>query len=199
MAFSAGRRCISSSLPPSPLLLLTICRCWRLYNDFLQQRWNDLIMVPIVLEVTALLKLTSKGRIAYLLGVGLMADTASAPLMMSNLTNILTADFFQFLLIYMRENADAGIVATLATTIAVSLAFFGRMIKNEESRGSHARRYFRGGLRHLGNRLFRLSWVIIVMMMVRLFDVGALRHSRCLIALGCAAIQWAASSLFIDK
>ncbi|MGO4371404.1 ArsB/NhaD family transporter [Paenibacillus sp. MCAF20] len=41
-----------------------------------------LIMVPIVLEVTALLRLTRGGRLAYLLGIGLMADTASAPLLL---------------------------------------------------------------------------------------------------------------------
>jgi arsenical pump membrane protein len=65
-----------------------------LITVFFNNDGTVLIMVPIVLEVTALLGLTRSGRLIFLLGIGFMADTASAPLMMSNLTNILTADFF---------------------------------------------------------------------------------------------------------
>ena len=115
-------------------LLIGLCALAAIITVFFNNDGTILIMIPIVLEVTALLQLTRKAKIAFLLGVGLMADTASAPLMMSNLTNILTADFFDLTFEdYARTMLLPGLAA-IAATIAVTAGYFGRSIRSEENR-----------------------------------------------------------------
>jgi arsenical pump membrane protein len=153
-----------------------------------------LIMVPIVLEVTALLRLTRGGRLAYLLGIGLMADTASAPLMMSNLTNILTADFFHIAFgEYASRMLLPGALA-IAATIGVTAFILRKGIVGGE--GDHLTPdTFPKPASAIGDkRVFRLSWVIIVLMMIGYLGSERLGVPVAAIALGCAAVQWAASA-----
>ncbi|MFC5650429.1 ArsB/NhaD family transporter [Paenibacillus solisilvae] len=155
-----------------------------------------LIMVPIVLEVTALLKLTRTARVAFLLGIGIMADTASAPLMMSNLTNILTSDFFDISFgEYARNMLMPGIAAIFAT-VFVTAGFFGRRIRMEERR-EEAPAAFPAAVSVIADkRLFWLSWIVIAMMMTGYLLSGTLGVPVAFIALSGAAVQWAAGALF---
>jgi arsenical pump membrane protein len=166
-----------------------------LITVFFNNDGTILIMVPIVLEVTALLKLSRSGRLGFLLGVGFMADTASAPLMMSNLTNILTADFFHIPFgEYASRMLLPGMIA-IAATIAVTTAFFREPIKREESR-EHAPETFPSPASAIHDqRLFRLSWFNIVLMMIGYLGSERLGIPVAAVALGCAAVQWAASAL----
>jgi arsenical pump membrane protein len=166
-----------------------------LITVFFNNDGTILIMVPIVLEVTALLKLSRSGRLGFLLGVGFMADTASAPLMMSNLTNILTADFFHIPFgEYASRMLLPGMIA-IAATIAVTTAFFRDPIKREESR-EHAPETFPSPASAIHDqRLFRLSWFNIVLMMIGYLGSERLGIPVAAVALGCAAVQWAASAL----
>ncbi|MDQ0112742.1 arsenical pump membrane protein [Paenibacillus harenae] len=154
-----------------------------------------LIMVPIVLEVTALLRLSRGGRLAYLLGVGLMADTASAPLMMSNLTNILTADFFQIPFgEYASRMLLPGLLA-IAATIGVTAFILRKGILNEEVDRSSTVAFPKPATAIGDKRVFRLSWVIIVIMMSGYILSEEMGLPVSVIALGCAAAQWAASAM----
>jgi arsenical pump membrane protein len=160
---------------------------------FFNNDGSILIMVPIVLEITALLKLSRGGRLAYLLGVGFMADTASAPLMMSNLTNILTADFFDLSFAeYASRMILPGIIA-IGATIAVTVAFFRHPIKREETR-EHAPNLFPNPMSAISNhRLFYFSWFNIVLMMIGYLVSERIGVPAAVVALGCAALQWSAS------
>jgi arsenical pump membrane protein len=172
------------------LSLLAACITVFFNND-----GSILIMVPIVLEVTALLKLTRTARIAFLLGAGLMADTASAPLMMSNLTNILTADFFDISFgEYARNMLMPGLVAIFATAF-VTAGYFGRRIRAEEKRLEAPRTFPQAASVIMDKRLFWLSWIIIGSMMAGYLLSGKLGIPVAVIALSGAAIQWAASAL----
>ncbi|WP_053375408.1 ArsB/NhaD family transporter [Paenibacillus sp. FJAT-27812] len=166
-----------------------------LITVFFNNDGTILIMVPIVLEVTALLGLSRSGRLIFLLGVGFMADTASAPLMMSNLTNILTADFFHISFgEYASRMLLPGLIAIVAT-VAVTVAFFRQPIKREETRELAPERFPKPSSAITDNRLFYLSWLNIVIMMIGYLGSEKIGIPVAAVALGCAAVQWIASAL----
>ncbi|WP_169083390.1 ArsB/NhaD family transporter [Paenibacillus sp. PL91] len=166
-----------------------------LITVFFNNDGTILIMVPIVLEVTALLGLSRSGRLLFLLGVGFMADTASAPLMMSNLTNILTADFFHITFgEYASRMLLPGLIA-IAATVAVTVAFFSQSIKREETRALAPDLFPLPTSAIKDKRLFYLSWFNIVLMMIGYLGSERVGVPVAAVALGCAAVQWIASAL----
>lgn len=153
-----------------------------------------LIMVPIVLEVTALLRLSRGGRLAYLLGIGFMADTASAPLMMSNLTNILTSDFFDIPFGQYASRMLLPGLAAIAATVLVTTGFFRQRIIAEKENGELPAAFPlpRSVIGDIW--LFRLSWLIIVLMLGGYLLSERLGIPASAIALGGAAVQWIISA-----
>jgi len=164
---------------------------------FFNNDGSILIMVPIVLEVAALLKLSRKGSLAYLIGIGFMADTASTPLMMSNLTNILTADFFR---ISFAEYASYMLLpglAAVAATAAVTAAMFRRTIVNEQSRPQAAELFPAPETAIESTGLFKWSWAVIIVMMAGYLGAERMGVPVAAIAIGCAAVQWLLSAILI--
>jgi len=165
-----------------------------LITTFFNNDGTVLIMTPIVLEVTALLGMGMKARIAYLFGVGLMADTASATLMVSNLTNILTADYFGISFgDYARHMAFPGLAAA-AATIGMLALVFGRTVARDAASGPKESPAFPDPSTAVKSPLlFRLSWVVLLFILIGYFGSEALRMPVSLVACGGALLLGAAA------
>lgn len=85
-----------------------------------------LILTPIVIAMLRALRLSPRATLAYVMAAGFIADTASLPLVVSNLVNIVSADFFHISFArYAAVMAPVNVVAVLAT-LGVLLWYFRR-------------------------------------------------------------------------
>nr|WP_313521611.1 arsenic transporter [Brevundimonas diminuta] len=87
-----------------------------------------LILTPIVIAMLLALGYGPKATLAFVMAAGFIADTASLPLVVSNLVNIVSADFFD---IGFADYAAVMVpvnLASIAATLVVLLLFFGRDI-----------------------------------------------------------------------
>lgn len=87
-----------------------------------------LILTPIVVGIVAELELSPAATLAYVMACGFIADTASLPLVISNLVNIITADFFDVSFTrYAAVMGPVGLVA-IAASLGVLALFYRRCI-----------------------------------------------------------------------
>lgn len=87
-----------------------------------------LILTPIVVGIVAELELSPTATLAYVMACGFIADTASLPLVISNLVNIITADFFDVSFTrYAAVMGPVGLVA-IAASLGVLALFYRRSI-----------------------------------------------------------------------
>lgn len=90
-----------------------------------------LILTPIVIAMLRPLRFSPKATLAFVMAAGFIADTASLPLLMSNLVNIVSADFFKIgFARYAAVMAPVNLVSVLATLL-VLLWFFRRDIPSD--------------------------------------------------------------------
>ena len=81
-----------------------------------------LILTPILLAKMRILKLNAKTILAFLLAGGFISDSASLPFVFSNLTNIVTANYFNIgFLEYLTNMALPYVVSVTATIIVLLL------------------------------------------------------------------------------
>ena len=81
-----------------------------------------LILTPILLAKMRILKLNAKTILAFLLAGGFISDSASLPFVFSNLTNIVTANYFDIgFLEYLTNMALPYVVSVTATIIVLLL------------------------------------------------------------------------------
>ncbi len=121
-----------------------------------------LILTPILLVKMKILKLDKKTILAFLLAGGFISDSASLPFVFSNLTNIITADFFHIgFLKYLFVMYIPYIVSTFVSIAVLWLVFRKdipekidiSLLQDEDS--------------VLKNRtLFKISWLFLSLLLV---------------------------------
>ncbi|MCY1416246.1 Arsenical pump membrane protein [compost metagenome] len=90
-----------------------------------------LILTPIVVAMLLALRFSPAATLAFVMAAGFIADTASLPLVVSNLVNIVSADFFGIgFNRYAAVMVPVNLVA-VAATLAVLLWYFRRDIPRD--------------------------------------------------------------------
>ena len=83
-----------------------------------------LILTPIVIAMLAALRFPPKATLAFVMAAGFIADTASLPLVVSNLVNIVSSDYFDIgFARYAAVMAPVNLVSVAATLGALAWFF----------------------------------------------------------------------------
>jgi arsenical pump membrane protein len=83
-----------------------------------------LILTPIVIAILSALRFPPRATLAFVMAAGFIADTASLPLVVSNLVNIVSADYFQISFTRYASVMAPANLAAVAATLAVLLWCF---------------------------------------------------------------------------
>lgn len=99
-----------------------------LISIFLANDGAALMLTPIVYSKIKHLNLKDDQAKAYMIGSGFISDTASLSLIISNLTNIITADFFNISFLMYLKNMFFVNVVSIVSSLAVLWLFYRKHI-----------------------------------------------------------------------
>ncbi|WP_085600306.1 MULTISPECIES: arsenic transporter [unclassified Pseudomonas] len=149
-----------------------------------------LILTPIVMSMLLALRFSPAATLAFVMAAGFIADTASLPLVVSNLVNIVSADYFD---LGFAEYASVMVpvnLASVAATLIVLFLFFRRDIP---------RRYALDALKEPKTAIhdratFIVGWWTLLVLLVGLFALEPLGIPVSAVAAACAAILFAVAA-----
>ncbi|MCD2513174.1 arsenic transporter [Comamonas endophytica] len=149
-----------------------------------------LILTPIVMAMLVALGFSPAATLAFVMAAGFIADTASLPLIVSNLVNIVSADFFQ---IGFDEYASVMVpvnIASVLASLAMLMLFFRRDIPAAYALG----RIGKPADAIRDRATFRAGWVVLVLLLVGFFGLEPLGVPVSAVAAAGAALLLAVAA-----
>ena len=149
-----------------------------------------LILTPIVMSMLLALRFSAAATLAFVMAAGFIADTASLPLVVSNLVNIVSADYFG---LGFAEYASVMVpvnLASVAATLVVLSLYFRRDIPQH---------YTVAALKTPGEAIhdratFTVGGWVLLALLVGLFALEPLGIPISAVAAVCAALLFAVAA-----
>ncbi|AXH01088.1 arsenic transporter (plasmid) [Deinococcus wulumuqiensis] len=145
-----------------------------------------LILTPIVLAMLTALGFSPATTLAFILATGFIADSSSLPLIISNLVNIVTADFFD---IGFGEYASVMVPVDLAA-IAASLGMLSLLFRKDLPRAYELNRLEAPEAAIRDPQVFRMGFGVLGVLLVGYFAAEPLGLPVSLIAVVGAALLY---------
>ncbi|WP_300733196.1 arsenic transporter [Pseudomonas sp.] len=149
-----------------------------------------LILTPIVISILLALRFSAASTLAFVMAAGFIADTASLPLVVSNLVNIVSADYFGLgFSDYAAVMVPVNLVS-VAATLLVLYGFFRRDIPRHYALTDlpDPRQAIRDPL------TFYVGWAVLALLLIGLFVLEPLGIPVSVIAAVCAALLFAVAA-----
>lgn len=149
-----------------------------------------LILTPIVVSMLIALRFSAASTLAFVMAAGFIADTASLPLVVSNLVNIVTADYFdvgfsEYAAVMVPVNA-----VSVAATLAVLWLFFRRDVPS-----TYDLALLKPPAMAIRDRAaFRVGWMVLVALLAGLFALEPLGIPISAVAAACAVVLFAVAA-----
>ena len=139
-----------------------------------------LILTPILLAKMRLLKLNAKTILAFLIAGGFISDSASLPFVFSNLTNIVTANFFDIGFVkYLSVMYIPYIVSVIVTIVVLWL-----VLREDIPKTIHINLLKNPDDVLKSKPLFYASWLFLALLLIAYFIGDAYHLPISLFALG---------------
>lgn len=143
-----------------------------------------LILTPIVMAMLLALGFSPAVTLAFVMAAGFIADTASLPLVVSNLVNIVSADFFKIGFNHYAAIMIPVDLVAIAASLVVLMLYFHRGIPD---------RYDLAQLKAPGAAIrdaatFRAGWVVLALLLIGFFALEPLGVPVSAVAAGGALV-----------
>lgn len=143
-----------------------------------------LILTPIVIAMLMAMGFSAAATLAFVMAAGFIADTASLPLVVSNLVNIVSADYFAIgFKDYAAVMVPVNIVSVVASLVVLSL-FFKRDIPS-----TYCMTHLPQPTAVIKDRVtFRAGWFVLTLLLIGFFALEPLGVPVSAVAAVAAAV-----------